>query len=94
MRNFFLLLFLQIDYGQDLFYDGCGTTKICFGAPSGCERERNCKAVVAVIVRGERYIFEMQGKDARYIAVGLSTDSKMVIFLLYLRIFVFIHKLM
>lgn len=68
---------LNIDYGQDSFYDGCGVTKICFGAPSGCEREGNCKAAVAVVVRGERYFFEMQAQGARYVAVGLSEDSKM-----------------
>ncbi|XP_012272303.1 putative ferric-chelate reductase 1 homolog [Orussus abietinus] len=64
---------------EDQFYNGCGTTKNCFGAPSGCVEERNCKAVVSVLVRGERYLFELQVRErgSKYVAVGLSDDSKM-----------------
>ncbi|XP_055626075.1 putative ferric-chelate reductase 1 homolog isoform X2 [Toxorhynchites rutilus septentrionalis] len=63
----------------DPIYEGCGSTKGCFGFPEGCVETRNCRAVAAVIVQGERYIFEMKSgyKNPAYIAVGLSNDAKM-----------------
>lgn len=63
----------------DPIYEGCGDTKGCFGFPEGCVETRNCRAVVATVVQGERYIFEMKSGYNRpaYIAVGLSTDGKM-----------------
>ncbi|XP_055528537.1 putative ferric-chelate reductase 1 homolog isoform X2 [Wyeomyia smithii] len=63
----------------DPIYEGCGETKGCFGFPEGCVETRNCRAVVATIVQGERYIFEMKSGYNRpaYIAVGLSNDAKM-----------------
>lgn len=64
---------------SDPIYEGCGSTKGCFGFPEGCVSSRNCQAVVATIVQGERYIFEMKSGHNRpaYIAVGLSNDAKM-----------------
>ncbi|GLV40393.1 uncharacterized protein CBL_04193 [Carabus blaptoides fortunei] len=63
---------------DDPFYKGCFVEKTCFGAPSGCIHTKNCLAVVSVIVRGERYEFEMKaGREAAYVAVGLSDDDKM-----------------
>lgn len=63
----------------DPIYQGCGETKGCFGFPDGCVETRNCRAVVATIVQGERYIFEMKSGYNRpaYVAVGLSHDAKM-----------------
>ncbi|XP_058458577.1 putative ferric-chelate reductase 1 homolog isoform X2 [Malaya genurostris] len=63
----------------DPIYEGCGVSKGCFGFPEGCVETRNCRAVVATIVQGERYIFEMKSGYNRpaYIAVGLSNDAKM-----------------
>lgn len=66
---------------EDPFYTGCGSTKNCFGTPSGCIEEKNCIAAVTVLVRGERYLFELQARDSKYVAVGLSDDSKMVNFI-------------
>lgn len=62
---------------DDPFYEGCGKTKNCFGLPFGCLQTKNCKAAVAVLVRGDRYHFEMQGRDGKYVAVGLSENEKM-----------------
>ncbi|XP_008208684.1 putative ferric-chelate reductase 1 homolog isoform X1 [Nasonia vitripennis] len=59
------------------FYEGCGSTKNCFGLADGCVDQKNCRAAVSVLVEGERYIFEMQATDAQYVAVGLSDDTKM-----------------
>ena len=59
-------------------YNGCGATKNCFGTPAGCIETKNCIAMVTVLVRGERYLFELQARDSKYVAVGLSDDSKMV----------------
>lgn len=63
----------------DPIYRGCGENKGCFGFPEGCVETRNCRAVVATIVQGERYIFEMKSGYNRpaYVAVGLSNDAKM-----------------
>lgn len=62
----------------DPFYTGCHTTKNCFGAPAGCVKTKDCVAVVAVIVQGDEYHFELQArKDAKYVAVGLSDDKNM-----------------
>lgn len=64
---------------SDPIYQGCGDTKGCFGFPEGCVDKQNCNAVVATVVQGERYIFEMKSGYNRpaYIAVGLSNDAKM-----------------
>ncbi|XP_065088030.1 putative ferric-chelate reductase 1 homolog isoform X2 [Ochlerotatus camptorhynchus] len=63
----------------DPIYQGCGENKGCFGFPEGCVETRNCRAVVATVVEGERYIFEMKSGFNRpaYVAVGLSNDAKM-----------------
>ncbi|XP_043508551.1 putative ferric-chelate reductase 1 homolog isoform X1 [Frieseomelitta varia] len=70
-----------VDYettaAEDPFYTGCGSTKNCFGTPSGCVEAKNCMAAVTVLVRGDRYLFELQARDSKYVAVGLSDDSKM-----------------
>ncbi|XP_066596547.1 putative ferric-chelate reductase 1 homolog isoform X2 [Prorops nasuta] len=62
---------------QEPIYDGCGTTKTCFGVPEECWQTKNCNALVTVLVRGERFLFEMLGRGAKYIAVGLSRDQSM-----------------
>lgn len=64
---------------NDPIYEGCGVTKGCFGFPEGCVASQNCRAVVATIVQGERYIFEMKSgyNNPAYVAVGLSNDAKM-----------------
>ncbi|XP_074042422.1 putative ferric-chelate reductase 1 homolog isoform X2 [Leptinotarsa decemlineata] len=62
----------------DPFYDGCGDTKLCFGTPVNCDRSKNCKAVVAVTVTGDKYDFEMKAdRSAAWVGVGLSDDDKM-----------------
>ncbi|XP_053985037.1 putative ferric-chelate reductase 1 homolog isoform X1 [Hylaeus volcanicus] len=63
--------------GDDSLYAECGKTKNCFGTPAGCVEAKNCIAVVTVLVRGDRYLFELQARDSMYVAVGLSDDSKM-----------------
>jgi hypothetical protein len=62
----------------DPIYDGCGDTKTCFGEPQNCVATKSCQTFSAVIVKGDRYIFEMKSKqNAGYVAVGLSEDDKM-----------------
>lgn len=73
-----VLVLLQAPAAQDPLYDGCGSTRACFGSPAGCVETRNCDAAVAVAVRGTRYEFEMKARKAVYVAVGLSEDDKMV----------------
>lgn len=75
------LFIFQPTNTEDPFYTGCGSTKNCFGTPSGCIEEKNCIAAVTVLVHGERYLFELQARDSKYVAVGLSDDSKMVNFI-------------
>ncbi|XP_056640678.1 putative ferric-chelate reductase 1 homolog [Diorhabda sublineata] len=62
----------------DPFYEGCDYYKLCFGHPRGCEKTRNCKAVTAITVTGDKYDFEMKADgNAGWVGVGLSDDSKM-----------------
>ncbi|XP_058789876.1 putative ferric-chelate reductase 1 homolog isoform X2 [Phymastichus coffea] len=65
--------------GDDLFYEGCGSSKNCFGSPENCFEKKNCRIAVSVLVEGERYIFEVQSRDqeSRYVSVGLSEDEFM-----------------
>lgn len=43
-------------------YDGCGTIKICYGSPSGCLQNRNCRLFGAVIFAENRFFFELLSK--------------------------------
>lgn len=63
----------------DPFYEDCGNTKSCFGFPTNCIDQQNCRAAVATKVLGERYFFEMKtfGGPAAYVASALSMDDKM-----------------
>lgn len=61
----------------DSFYSDCNVKKSCFGTPSGCVNSKSCKAVTAVTVLGDRYIFEVKAPNAAWVGVGLSSDSKM-----------------
>lgn len=66
------------EFEPDSFYDGCSSTKTCFGVPDGCIEKQNCNAVASVDVQGNKYIFSMQAKNASYVAIGLSEDKFMV----------------
>lgn len=62
----------------DPFYTDCSVRKLCFGIPQNCVASKNCKVVVAVMVTGDQYDFEMQASsNAAWVAVGLSDDQKM-----------------
>lgn len=63
---------------RDPFYNGCNDHKTCFGSPGDCVASADCDAVVAVLVQGSRYQFELKAKAAGYVAVGLSDDRFMV----------------
>lgn len=69
----------EVQARADSIYDGCGSTKGCFGFPDGCVSSQSCRAVAAATVEGEKYFFEMKSsfQNPAYIAVGLSTDDKM-----------------
>ncbi|XP_077295552.1 putative ferric-chelate reductase 1 homolog [Arctopsyche grandis] len=60
------------------FYEGCGSTKLCFGSTSSCLNTLDCVAAVAVTVKGEAYTFELIGtQNPAYVATGLSDDLNM-----------------
>lgn len=40
-------------------YPGCGTTKVCFGTPSGCLITEDCIIFSAVIFEDDKFIFEL-----------------------------------
>ncbi|XP_044263845.1 putative ferric-chelate reductase 1 homolog [Tribolium madens] len=68
----------EVETVFDPFYEGCGVTKLCFGAPANCLNSKNCKAVVAVTVSGDKFEFEMKATgNAGWVGVGLSDDDKM-----------------
>lgn len=52
--------------------------KKCLGHPADCITSEKCDAAVAISYEGDKYIFEMYGKDSHYVAVGFSEDNKMV----------------
>ncbi|XP_059610036.1 putative ferric-chelate reductase 1 homolog isoform X2 [Phlebotomus argentipes] len=64
----------------DTIYDGCGTTKSCFGFPDNCLSARQCQVITTVTARGERFYFELKSghMNPAYVAVGLSTDNRMM----------------
>lgn len=65
---------------MDPIYNGCGNTKNCFGFPSGCVDTKTCHTVATVVVKGERYEFELRSSPSdnpAYVAVALSDDNKM-----------------
>lgn len=58
---------------DEKLYEGCGDTKTCFGSPDNCVETKTCETFSAVIVKGDRYIFELKSKsNAGYVALGLS----------------------
>ncbi|XP_047000556.1 putative ferric-chelate reductase 1 homolog [Schistocerca americana] len=57
-------------------YEGCGSTKACFG-PGECLATKSCSMMVSVLDRVEDYEFEMMADSALYVAVGLSDDGIM-----------------
>jgi len=69
---------LRTSRATDPFYDECGQTKTCLGAPNGCLSTRDCVAVATVRAKGTKYLFEMRAKNAAYVAVGISNDKRMV----------------
>ncbi|XP_014093279.2 putative ferric-chelate reductase 1 homolog isoform X1 [Bactrocera oleae] len=64
---------------EDPIYADCGRSKTCFGFPDGCIATKSCKAISAIMVRGDVYEFEMKtgSGGAAYVALGLSEDAKM-----------------
>ncbi|KAJ3665387.1 hypothetical protein Zmor_000884 [Zophobas morio] len=76
--NFFPDTVKQSETVFDPFYEGCSVSKLCFGAPANCVNSKNCKAVAAVTVSGDRYEFEMKANvNPGWVGVGLSDDAKM-----------------
>ena len=65
------------DFNQ--VYNGCSTTKSCFGLPSGCEGEGGCSVLAAWRQEGEDTEVELFSPKARgqFAALGISQDSKM-----------------
>lgn len=66
----------------DPVYDGCGSTKLCFGYPDGCIKSQTCDYHANVVVRGDTYIFTLFGTTTskgapKFVALGLSEDEKM-----------------
>ena len=63
-------------------YTGCGDTKGCFGLPDpSCVKSGTCSALVTFALKGMRYEFELWADNVKqntYVAVGFSSDNKMV----------------
>lgn len=48
-------------YPNTPIYEGCGSTKTCFGFPFNCEQERSCQAIATATINDDnRFIFELQ----------------------------------
>jgi hypothetical protein len=68
---------LQHTDPKDSIYDGCNSTKACFGIPENCVRTRKCRAIVAYKLDKVRYQFEMKALSDGYVSFGLSRDGRM-----------------
>lgn len=72
---------------DDPFYDGCGTSKNCFGNKDGCVEDKSCDFVSAVKVRGSIYEFELKSKASKLLEAkedgeyGLFKRIKLLIYL-------------
>jgi hypothetical protein len=48
-------------------YQGCGSTKTCFGIPSHCVPNRNCDMLSAVTYENPNFTFELLSTGKLYI---------------------------
>jgi hypothetical protein len=46
---------------EDPIYNGCGTTKLCFGIPNDCALTRNCNMLATVYDNNGNFEFELLG---------------------------------
>jgi len=68
---------LQHTDPKDEIYEGCSTTKSCFGIPRNCVETGKCVAVVSYRPDRFKYHFEMKALSSGYVSFGLSRDGKM-----------------
>jgi len=68
---------LQHTDPEDPIFEGCNSTKACFGLPEGCVQSQKCSLIVAYKPDRLDYHFEMKGLSNGYIAMGLSRDERM-----------------
>ena len=66
------------DVGKDPIYEGCSSSKGCYGSPVECVTDGNCNHMVTWRKKGNRFLFEVQAKTDGYVAMGLSMDTSMV----------------
>lgn len=48
---------------DDTIYDGCSTTKLCFGIPNLCPSTRNCRMLATVFYNDGEFEFELLGQS-------------------------------
>lgn len=66
-------------------YDGCGTTKGCYGTETNCTQSRSCKMLTTYRpMEGNSSFYEIEilgilRNPDSYLAVGFSKDMKMVV---------------
>jgi len=68
---------LQHTDPKDEIYEGCDSSKACFGIPANCVAAGKCTAVVAYYPDKLKFHFEMKAKAPGYVSLGLSRDNKM-----------------
>jgi len=67
----------QLTQPSDQIFEGCNSTKACFGSPAGCVESGLCEMVVAYWPDKQHYTFQMKGRSNGYISMGLSKDNTM-----------------
>ena len=70
----------QQHFSVNTIYDGCNSTKECFGMSGECVANGDCNHMVTWRKKGGRYQFEIQAETDGYVALGLSQDNHMVRF--------------
>jgi hypothetical protein len=66
---------------ENEIYEGCSSTKACFGMPVGCTQDKSCNAIVSYELNGDKMLFKMHGfpyhdslpgGSEGYLSLGLS----------------------
>ena len=60
-------------------FQGCSTSKSCFGLPSGCEQAATCEVIATWVQEGASTQVELYSQDGngKYAALALSEDPRM-----------------
>ena len=59
-------------------YKDCGLKKNCLYTPENCVANNSCNALLTIVPVNDVYEIEIFSKNAKYVAMGISSDYNMV----------------